>query len=510
MTTPHDAPATTPPAGSRSPFADVPARDYVTDAVALVLLCVSLGLAWSFEDRASERVDVVLVSAVSVASLAVTYVVRARRGALGTALRLRAWLAVPYAVLVLVALAIDGVAAFDLRLSGPSLAGGLGPALAVGLAGAALAAAPRAAEAADPELAAVARRLAGAVLRGLLAAVLVVQLIALAALVTYVVRFYDRLVDGSAWVSLAAAVVTLALGTALAAGPLLATVRGSAPWRWVLVALAAATVAVLVANDSPVLSMLPGGGLGAGLVLVPAAGAVALTATVAATVRPVEPAVRHWCEVARAAWITIAVTAGALAVSAVLGLVEHALVGRALGLALAPGRLVGVLVLDTAIAVVAVVAWVLVGRSGIAARNTALWLTGAIVVLGSIVVAVHGGSRPGLTDAIVAYGLPLLAILALTVPDAVRAAYAQLLPRGSATYGPGGAAAAEQRRPHGFTAAQAADPATDLAVLAAIVEQAPELRPLVAANPSAYPDLLAWLAQLHDPAVDAALASRRG
>jgi hypothetical protein len=194
----------------------------------------------------------------------------------------------------------------------------------------------------------------------------------------------------------------------------------------------------------------------------------------------------------------------------VLGLVEHALVGRALGLALAPGRLVGVLVLDTAIAVVAVVAWVLVGRSGIAARNTALWLTGAIVVLGSIVVAVHGGSRPGLTDAIVAYGLPLLAILALTVPDAVRAAYAQLLPRGSATYGPGGAAAAEQRRPHGFTAAQAADPATDLAVLAAIVEQAPELRPLVAANPSAYPDLLAWLAQLHDPAVDAALASRRG
>ena len=63
--------------------------------------------------------------------------------------------------------------------------------------------------------------------------------------------------------------------------------------------------------------------------------------------------------------------------------------------------------------------------------------------------------------------------------------------------------------PHGFTAQVASDPATPAATLAQIVEVAPELRAAVAANPSTYPALLDWLALLKDPAVDAALASRR-
>jgi len=61
---------------------------------------------------------------------------------------------------------------------------------------------------------------------------------------------------------------------------------------------------------------------------------------------------------------------------------------------------------------------------------------------------------------------------------------------------------------HGFTAAQAADPATDLEVLAAIAAQAPELRVHLASNPSTYPDLVAWLGRLGDPEIDAALARR--
>jgi hypothetical protein len=37
-----------------------------------------------------------------------------------------------------------------------------------------------------------------------------------------------------------------------------------------------------------------------------------------------------------------------------------------------------------------------------------------------------------------------------------------------------------------------------------------ELRRYIAANPSTYPDLLAWLGTLGDPAIDAALAAREG
>lgn len=55
-------------------------------------------------------------------------------------------------------------------------------------------------------------------------------------------------------------------------------------------------------------------------------------------------------------------------------------------------------------------------------------------------------------------------------------------------------------------AREAADPATDLTRLAEIAHLHPDLRPVVAANPSIYPDLRAWLAELNDPAVDAALA----
>lgn len=59
-----------------------------------------------------------------------------------------------------------------------------------------------------------------------------------------------------------------------------------------------------------------------------------------------------------------------------------------------------------------------------------------------------------------------------------------------------------------FTAQQAADPGTPAQMLADIAALRPDLRPLVAANPSAYPGLLEWLGSLGEPAVDAALAAR--
>lgn len=56
----------------------------------------------------------------------------------------------------------------------------------------------------------------------------------------------------------------------------------------------------------------------------------------------------------------------------------------------------------------------------------------------------------------------------------------------------------------------AANPATPLPDLMSIAAARPDLRPLIAANPSTYPGLLQWLGHLGDPAIDAALARRVG
>lgn len=59
-----------------------------------------------------------------------------------------------------------------------------------------------------------------------------------------------------------------------------------------------------------------------------------------------------------------------------------------------------------------------------------------------------------------------------------------------------------------FTAEQAISGQTPAAVLAQIAAERPDLRPYLAMNPAAYPELLSWLSRLGDPAVDAALAQR--
>ena len=52
------------------------------------------------------------------------------------------------------------------------------------------------------------------------------------------------------------------------------------------------------------------------------------------------------------------------------------------------------------------------------------------------------------------------------------------------------------------------DPNLDPALLASIAGDFPALRPVVASHPLLYPELQQWLADLNDPAVDAALARR--
>ena len=60
----------------------------------------------------------------------------------------------------------------------------------------------------------------------------------------------------------------------------------------------------------------------------------------------------------------------------------------------------------------------------------------------------------------------------------------------------------------GFTA-ELALTTTDQMLMARIASEAPELRPCLARNPNIYPELLAWLGQLNDSAVNAAIRLRQ-
>ena len=64
--------------------------------------------------------------------------------------------------------------------------------------------------------------------------------------------------------------------------------------------------------------------------------------------------------------------------------------------------------------------------------------------------------------------------------------------------------------PSDYSLRQAADPSTPAALLGEIATHRPDLRAAIAANPTAYPELLDWLRSFGDPAIDAALAARSG
>lgn len=64
------------------------------------------------------------------------------------------------------------------------------------------------------------------------------------------------------------------------------------------------------------------------------------------------------------------------------------------------------------------------------------------------------------------------------------------------------------QNPYGFTA-DIARTTTDQMQMAEIAQKAPELHASLALNPNLYPALVDWLAQLGDPAVNEALATRQ-
>ncbi|MFJ4233635.1 hypothetical protein [Cellulosimicrobium cellulans] len=646
--------------GAASPFAGIPVSDYVRDGVAALLLLVSLALPWDAASRASDKIEVVLLTILSLLTLALPYL--ARTGVLPatwtvhTTRKVRLLANAPYVLLVGVYLVVDVVGGGDFRDGW----GGVGSAAALGLAGALLAAQPRESELGPRDQdRAVTNRWLQALLVG--AAVL-----AVAVLLTVVLTITGPLLGGA--LSVLLVLVSALFVLALAGLPTYGTWRRSEAARLTLVGLGVIlAVAFVLGSGNNGLFTIESTHRGRfGLVLVPALAAIAAAPAVHRAMAAADP-VKTWVRVAVNALDLALVVAGYLAVTAVLTLAEGA---RGVPVVLAV--VVGVLA-----AAVAFVARRSLARDATSGRPLALGGAGVVALLGIVLLVVtsnrvvFGG---GVEHVLLAFGLPLLVVGALTVPREVRAYFAEhrpvpaaaagqaaqayvwqppapkpvrpapaaasgpavaqppggsypATPHGAGTYPgatqtgpvaaqqpgrdrwapaggdatevlpvqqvepersgyaarpgldpdqgpstavmpayqegqpgtgpqptaqPGAASPAQgypgygqqgypqqgyqqQAQPQqgygpgygqqpaaqpqqsysppaqapGFTAAQALDPSTPLEVLAQIVQDAPHLRPQVAANPSTYPALLEWLGNLGDPAVDAALRSRR-
>jgi len=648
-------------AGTLSPFAGIPVSDFVRDGVAAVLLLVSFALPWDFSHRASDKIEVVLLTILSLLSLALPYL--ARTGVLPatwtvhTTRQVRLAANAPYVLLVAVYLVVDVVGGGDLSDGW----GGIGSAAALGLAGALLAAQPRQSELGPEDLD---RAVTGQWLRILL---VLAAVLAVGVVLTVVLTVVG---GGLGALDVLVVIASAAFVAALAGLPALGTWRRAESDRLALVGLGIILAAafVLGSGDNGILT-LEGTHLGRfGLVLVPALAAVASSPAVHRAMKPA-PAVQTWVAVGVRGLDLVVVVGAYLAIAGVLRLA-----GGDRGVHVVLALVVGLLVVG-----VALVARRSLARDAVTGRQLALGAAGAIAVLGIVLLVVtanrvaFGG---GVEHLLLAFGLPLLVVYALTVPQEVRAYFSENRPAPTAPGGPGTRAyvwePAPQRAPRpkpaptapaaapgaaagwgagapggategvpvqtvepersgyaarpgltpvdsqttavmpaytdeahaapagspqqgyapqgyaaqgqgqqgyaqqgyaqqgyaaqgqaqqgytqqgqeqqgyaqqgqaqqgyapqghgqqgyapaeqaqqayapqapaaqpGFTAEQALDPSTPLEVLAQIVQDAPHLRPQVAANPSTYPALLDWLGNLGDPAVDAALRSRRG
>lgn len=644
--------------GPVSPFAGMPVSDYVRDGVAALLLLVSLALPWDAASRASDKIEVVLLTILSLLTLALPYL--ARTGVLPatwtvhTTRKVRLLANAPYVLLVGVYLVVDVVGGGDFGDGW----GGVGSAAALGLAGAILAAQPRESELGPQDQdRAVTNRWLQALLAG--AAVLAVTV-----LLTIILTVTGTRLGGALLVLIV--LVSALFVLALVGLPTYGTWRRSEAARLTLVGLGVIlAVAFVLGSGNNGLVTIESTHRGRfGLVLVPALAAIAAAPAVHRAMTVADP-VKTWVRVAVNALDLALVVAGYVAVSAVLTLAEGA---RGVPVVLAV--VVGVLA-----AAVAFVARRSLARDATTGRPLALGGAGVVALLGIVLLVVTSNRvvlGGGVEHVLLAFGLPLLVVGALTVPREVRAYFAEHRPVPAAAAGaaaqayvwqppapkpvrqapvaPSGPAAAQPPAgsypgaPHGgaaypvaaqtgpvaaqqpdqgrwapaggdatevlpvqqvepersgyaarpgldpdqgpatavmptyqegqpgtgpqptaqpgagspaqghqgygqqgypqpgyqqqsqqgygggygqqpaaqpqqsysppaqvpgFTAAQALDPSTPLEVLAQIVQDAPHLRPQVAANPSTYPALLEWLGNLGDPAVDAALRSRR-
>ncbi|WP_030226261.1 hypothetical protein [Actinoalloteichus caeruleus] len=425
-TPPPDAPATVP-----NPFTGVHWSDFVRDGVALVLLLVPLALPWTFAEDGADRLEVVLVTLVSLASLSVFYL--ARIGTFGPSVGPeRAWLLrlvlnTPYLVVVVVTVVLDVVNG-DATTANASLVGGgaltgagggLGAGVAMGLAGAVLALSPRWAETSAWSGRRLGERwrVVGVAVSGLAAVLLVASSVV----------FLAGDVAGAAGGPLVAALVLAsASGLVLVAVVLVGLLRRDHTLRRVAVMVGVVVLLASSFTGHQESLWIPA----SGLVFLPAAVVAASVPAVLLTLRP-GPLHLLWFVTARRALELAAVVTAPAFVGVVLMMAESA-TDR--------GAKVAMLVCQVLVVVAAITARSMLLREPRQGRVAAVAVAGVLLLLGVIQLAVE----VSLSDAVspyvllIAFGVPGLVVLSLTAPAPVRA-YLRSLPVAGPPPGWGGA-----------------------------------------------------------------------
>lgn len=390
----------------KNPFADIGLADYGRDIVALVLLIATFGMPWDASDTSADKIHVVLVTMLAMASLTLPYLKRGRvlpstwdDSEVRVA---RALANVPYVVVVVITIAVD------LATDDPT-SGGVGVGVAFGLAGVVLAAQARSGELASPVGQAQVWRLVTVVL-GVVAAVLtMVRLIYLLANIS----------PGTEWTSVVLDTMVPLIYLMVLVVPVIGVWRGNIDSRNLLIAVGVAGVVLSSwrLSDQDVLPDVLSIPVDGPAELLWLSAAAAVTAPgVPQLFRPIW-AVGQWLDTARSAFGLTAVLAGAAAAYWAVFMVG-----------IESGRVTTITLL--VLALLAVTA-ALVGRNTLRADPTTGWpvaLVGASVlaVIAVISQAVHAASDPigGATvNALVVVSVLAFAatiLLALTIPREIR------------------------------------------------------------------------------------------
>ncbi|TFD22770.1 hypothetical protein [Cryobacterium lyxosi] len=565
-----------------NPFAGIPSSDWARDGGALLLLLSSLALPWMFSTAfgmsetigATGRIEVILITLLSLFSLSLTYLLRAGVFSPGIGLAqiwlIRLLVNVPYALLVLGFMLVDAFSKDETT--------GLGYAAAFGLAGAFLASQPRSAELVGIVGYHPVARLWHRIVIGYGA---VVTLTVLGAIILGVV---GSPVQVGAMVLLSAVVALLA-GAAGVLLPIYGILRGNAIWLTVGRTLGGIAIGVITIDALTDFGLSFGGVESlswGGYPLILLAGLFGLTSAPALRLAmvPLEPIVK-WFGVASLTFVLIIGTAGLSVLLVIANLIGS---GASTG---ATGLNIGATIVLSIIIVVAIIARTTLRSNPAGSQWLVLGLTGLITVLGIVFVVLRGQtitdgnlstlyswlfegaeyasfslvilSTAAMLSLALAFGLPALVFYALTMPASVRSYFTQYGPvRAQAPAAYTGYAAAPVAAPITPTDATApivpatapqrpvavpvspppprtappAPPATVPVPVAAIIaapsaaslaaddpntsaaefydlaQNHPEVWPQLAGNRSAYPDLLAWLAQSPDPLVQQALRAR--
>lgn len=462
-----------PPAQPRpNPLAGTPISDWIRDGAAFVLLLVSLALPWSYSFTISisslvtvgaGRIEVLLITILSVLSLAVTYL--ARFGALGPGLTpnraaaLRAALNAPFVVLVLVYIVLDAAKVGDVEYYvGSGI--GLGAGAAFGLTGALLAAAPRAFEvgAADGRWPIVrTTKIVTTVLFGVIGLTVLLGAILTIVDLTTTYAKYAEYVGGlgsaisQVGVMITGGILLVLLQAVAVVLPLVFVLRGSIVAARITGALGIATLGALLigAFTGYDIGGYPNSLYSGGYPLLWFAvyAAVMTSPALIAGLRAVAP-LTVWFTTARRALVTVVYASGVLAVLLVLLLITQ-LDQNGIGL------LIGILICQLAAGVLALVARIQLITAPQRTRLTVLSLAGAVAVAELISLILGAIATDTLSNAtfwlspivyLILIGLPAVIVYALTVPASVReyfAAYGPArtpqagypAPAGGASYG---------------------------------------------------------------------------